>query len=217
MEGTFKTYFACFQQTVGSISRDLNTSYPLVVQSLLFCETGASGLTRAFYDVAINGEAMVTYKADNSTWVALKKDKVAVYIQDYLNKDTAATLHSLLMLSCVQALQSFLQVGKATVDRQVLPDGVVFAQKSSIPDSLLLVCRVTNFHPRHITVSWLKDGKELSANSTGILPNYDITHQIRVLWLLIQRTLIIMLVKYNTAPGETKLLQSPGAKVQTKL
>ncbi|XP_007437022.1 antigen-presenting glycoprotein CD1d-like [Python bivittatus] len=181
MESVFRTYFAGFQQTVINITHTLNGSYPIVVQSLLFCETDSIGLTRAFYDAALNGEAVVTYQADKSMWFALKKDKTGLYIQDFLNQDngTTTTLHNLLTTKCIEALHNFLQAGKATVDRQVPPDGMVFTEKSSVPDSQLLVCRVTGFHPRQINVSWLQDGTEVSAESTGILPNHDVTYQIR--------------------------------------
>ncbi|XP_053234938.1 uncharacterized protein LOC128408910 isoform X3 [Podarcis raffonei] len=63
------------------------------------------------------------------------------------------------------------------------PDYQVFTHKTPpAPDSLLLVCRVTGFYPRPINVSWLQDDKELPSsdfNSTEILPNHDLTYQIR--------------------------------------
>ena len=58
----------------------------------------------------------------------------------------------------------------------------VFARSPS-PTQLLLVCRVTGFYPRPISVAWLRDGQEVppgpALNTTAILPNADLTYQLR--------------------------------------
>lgn len=59
----------------------------------------------------------------------------------------------------------------------------VFARAPS-PAQLLLVCHVTGFYPRPISVAWLRDGQEVlpgPALTTGaILPNSDLTYQLRI-------------------------------------
>lgn len=68
------------------------------------------------------------------------------------------------------------------------PVAVVFAREPPLTPGLLtpslhLVCRVTGFHPQPIHVSWLRDGEKVAPgprmSSTGILPNADLTYQLR--------------------------------------
>uniref|UniRef100_A0A670IP13 Ig-like domain-containing protein n=1 Tax=Podarcis muralis TaxID=64176 RepID=A0A670IP13_PODMU len=148
---------------------------PFVVQSLIFCESTSNGTTRGFYDAALEGESIVTFSADNGSWVALQDNAMAAYVQQILNGDkgTAGTLQKLLLGQCIGAHNTFLETGKEAVFTHKTPPA---------PDSLLLVCRVTGFYPRPINVSWLQDDKELPSsdfNSTEILPNHDLTYQIR--------------------------------------
>ncbi|XP_074952721.1 antigen-presenting glycoprotein CD1d-like isoform X1 [Phalacrocorax aristotelis] len=62
------------------------------------------------------------------------------------------------------------------------PVATVFA-RTPRPDQLLLVCRVTGFYPRPISVAWLRDGQEVppgpALNTSTILPNADLTYQFR--------------------------------------
>ncbi|XP_077776533.1 antigen-presenting glycoprotein CD1d-like isoform X1 [Podarcis muralis] len=180
-----KGYFLGFVQTINKMVVFLKGSYPFVVQSLIFCESTSNGTTRGFYDAALEGESIVTFSADNGSWVALQDNAMAAYVQQILNGDkgTAGTLQKLLLGQCIGAHNTFLETGKEAVQRQVSPDYQVFTHKTPpAPDSLLLVCRVTGFYPRPINVSWLQDDKELPSsdfNSTEILPNHDLTYQIR--------------------------------------
>ncbi|XP_026502118.1 antigen-presenting glycoprotein CD1d2-like, partial [Terrapene carolina triunguis] len=66
------------------------------------------------------------------------------------------------------------------------PVAVVFARApppAGTPAPVLLVCRVTGFYPRPVRVAWLQDGEEVGPggrlNSSGILPNADLTYQLR--------------------------------------
>ncbi|XP_051649088.1 T-cell surface glycoprotein CD1b-1-like [Manacus candei] len=62
-----------------------------------------------------------------------------------------------------------------------LPVATVFARTPS-PHQLLLVCHVTAFYPRPISVAWLRDGQEVppgpQLNTSPILPNADLTYQL---------------------------------------
>ncbi|KAJ6668165.1 hypothetical protein lerEdw1_015542 [Lerista edwardsae] len=185
LEKIAKIYLEGFNGTVSNIILALNISYPAVAQSLMFCEIQPNGTARGFYNGAGNGEALVTFVAEAGAWVPQKKDPAALSIADYLNKNkgTMATLQSL-SNQCIKVLKTFLQTGRSAVERQERPAAVVFAHASPTgPDSLLLVCRVTGFYPRPIKVSWLQDDQEMPdsslVNSTQILPNHDLTYQIR--------------------------------------
>uniref|UniRef100_A0A8U7MER7 Uncharacterized protein n=1 Tax=Corvus moneduloides TaxID=1196302 RepID=A0A8U7MER7_CORMO len=62
-----------------------------------------------------------------------------------------------------------------------LPVATVFARTPSL-DQLLLVCHVTGFYPRPISVAWLRDGQEVPPgpvlNTSAVLPNADLTYQL---------------------------------------
>uniref|UniRef100_A0A8C8BCX7 Ig-like domain-containing protein n=1 Tax=Otus sunia TaxID=257818 RepID=A0A8C8BCX7_9STRI len=66
---------------------------------------------------------------------------------------------------------------------QELPVATVFA-RTPRPDQLLLICHVTGFYPRPISVAWLQDGQEVppgpALNTSAILPNADLTYQLRI-------------------------------------
>ncbi|NXS23128.1 CD1A protein, partial [Mystacornis crossleyi] len=63
-----------------------------------------------------------------------------------------------------------------------VPVATVFARAPSL-DRLLLVCHVTGFYPRPISVAWLRDGWEVPPgpvlNTSTVLPNADLTYQLR--------------------------------------
>ncbi|XP_061475021.1 T-cell surface glycoprotein CD1b3-like isoform X2 [Rhineura floridana] len=115
-----KGYFVGFRKTINYIALATKASYPFVVQSLIFCEIATNGAKRGFYDSAANGESLVTFSADDSTWVAQKENPMAVYTQQTLNrdKDTIAILRLLLLGQCIRARENFLQNGKEAVQRQ---------------------------------------------------------------------------------------------------
>lgn len=183
LEMIIKTYLIGFNRTLHEIFH--NVSYPAVVQSLIFCEIEPNGTARGFYVAAENGESFVIFSPDAGIWTSQKKDLLPQSVANYLNQDkgTIAGLKSLFSLFS-KVLKIYLQTGKAALERKELPVVVVFARESlSGPDSLLLVCRVTSFYPHPINVSWLQDEKEMPdrsmINSTEVLPNHDLTYQIR--------------------------------------
>ncbi|XP_067412543.1 antigen-presenting glycoprotein CD1d-like, partial [Emydura macquarii macquarii] len=161
---------------------------PFVTQSSIGCQLHPNGTSRGFYDAAVDGEGFISFDMEAGTWVARQRDKLALDIQDRLNKDrfTAITIQFLLNTTCVTVIKSFVQYGRESLERQERPVAVVFARASppaGTPAPLLLVCRVTGFHPRPIHVAWLQDGEEVEPgwrlNSTGTLPNADLTYQQR--------------------------------------
>ncbi|XP_062456856.1 T-cell surface glycoprotein CD1b-3-like isoform X2 [Rhea pennata] len=94
----------------------------------------------------------------------------------------SVTLQYLLNDTCKDHMKKLILSGKKDLERQVKPAAVVFARTPE-PGRLLLVCRVTGFYPRPVSVTWLRDGEEVppgpELNSTPILPNADLTYQMR--------------------------------------
>ncbi|XP_065419156.1 antigen-presenting glycoprotein CD1d-like [Chrysemys picta bellii] len=176
-----------FSRTVNTIAQQQGKGYPIVIQGSLGCELHPNGTSRGFYDIGVNGEDFISFDAVAGKWVARQGDKLALYARDLLNQDKAAamTLQFLLRTS-VNQLESFVQHGKESLERQERPVAVVFARvppPAGTPAPVLLVCRVTGFYPRPVHVAWLQDGEEVAPggwlNSSGILPNADLTYQLR--------------------------------------
>ncbi|XP_039373149.1 T-cell surface glycoprotein CD1b-3-like isoform X8 [Mauremys reevesii] len=162
---------------------------PFVTQGSLGCELHPNGTSRRFYDGGVNGEDFISLDVDAGKWVARQGDNVvARYTRDLLNQDkgTVSQLQLLLSMTCIKLNKSFVQHGNESLARQERPVAVVFARAppaAGTPAPVLLVCRVTGFYPRPVRVAWLQDGEEVvpggRLNSSGILPNADLTYQLR--------------------------------------
>ncbi|CAM4658208.1 antigen-presenting glycoprotein CD1d [Caretta caretta] len=181
-------YLFNFNRTVNRIAQQQGMAYPFITQGSLGCELHPNGTSRGFDDTGVNGEDFISFDADAGKWVARQGDKLALYARDLLNldKSTAITLQFLLRMTCVNQIKSFVQHGKESLERQERPVAVVFARApppAGTPAPLLLVCRVTGFYPRPVRVAWLQDGEEVGPggrlSSSGILPNADLTYQLR--------------------------------------
>nr|XP_032620475.1 antigen-presenting glycoprotein CD1d-like [Chelonoidis abingdonii] len=161
---------------------------PFVIQASIGCELHPNGTSRQFCDAAVNGEDFISFSVDEGTWVAQHRHKLALNSRDFLNQDksTTAMAQFLLRTMCINDLKSFVQYGKESLERQERPVAVVFARApppARTPAPVLLVCRVTGFYPRPVRMAWLQDGEEVvpgwRLNSSGILPNVDLTYQLR--------------------------------------
>uniref|UniRef100_A0A452GQY4 Ig-like domain-containing protein n=1 Tax=Gopherus agassizii TaxID=38772 RepID=A0A452GQY4_9SAUR len=156
--------------------------HPFVLQASIGCELHPNGTSRQFCDAAVNGEDFISFSVDEGTWVARHRHKLALISRDFLNQDksTTAMAQFLLRTTCINELKSFVQYGKESLERQGEAGS---PPPSGTPALVLLVCRVTSFYPRPVRVAWLQDGEEVAAgwrlNSSGILPNADLTYQLR--------------------------------------
>uniref|UniRef100_A0A8C3XP95 Ig-like domain-containing protein n=1 Tax=Chelydra serpentina TaxID=8475 RepID=A0A8C3XP95_CHESE len=181
-------YVSKFILLVNKVVKDEGEHYPCVIQASIGSELHPNGTSRQFCDAAVNGENFISFSVDMGTWVAQRGEKVALNSRDFLNQDksTTAAVQFLLRTTCINELKSFVQYGKEPLERQERPVAMVFARApppAGTPAPFLLVCRVTGFYPRPVRVAWLQDGEEVAPgwrlNSSGILPNTDLTYQLR--------------------------------------
>ncbi|XP_052525927.1 antigen-presenting glycoprotein CD1d-like [Tympanuchus pallidicinctus] len=181
IESSIKSYVRDFSKLVQMYT---TVPYPFVFQSSIGCELQSNGTIRTFLDIAYEGQNFLRFCLDKGTWDQMQHNQLAA-IAEHLMMN-ASTLNEVIQVllnnTCVDILRIFIQAGKADLERQVPPIAVVFARTAG-PAQLLLVCRVTSFYPRPITVTWLRDGREVPpspALSTGaVLPNADLTYQLR--------------------------------------
>ncbi|XP_075570366.1 T-cell surface glycoprotein CD1b-3-like [Pelecanus crispus] len=148
------------------------------------CDLYPNGSYIKFYHLAYNAHDFLSFDVDNSCWERQQEGELASQVERQFNNFTgfSATLQHLLNVTCVEYMKKFIKYGRAALERQEPPVATIFT-RTPRPDQLLLVCRVTGFYPRSISVAWLRDGQEVppgpALNTSAILPNADLTYQLR--------------------------------------
>ncbi|NWS66297.1 CD1D protein, partial [Crotophaga sulcirostris] len=184
IENMIKIYLHEFHHLVNEGAMQMDVPYPFVAQCMAGCELYPNMTSRAFAYVAYNGQDFLSFNTDNATWLLSQDTTLSRYVQAVLQNYTAFTemVEILFNDTCVGDTEMLLRVGKAALERKEPPVATVFARTVS-PARLLLVCRVTGFYPRPISVAWLRDGQEVppgpDLNTSAILPNADLTYQLR--------------------------------------
>uniref|UniRef100_A0A8C3J895 Ig-like domain-containing protein n=1 Tax=Calidris pygmaea TaxID=425635 RepID=A0A8C3J895_9CHAR len=158
--------------------------YPFVIQCATGCDLYPNGSYTKFYHLAYNAHHFLSFDVDKSHWERQQESELAAKVESQFNTFTgfSATLQHLLNVTCIDHMKKFIEYGRADLERQELPVATVFA-RTPRPEQLLLVCHVTGFYPRPISVSWLRDGQEVppgpALNTSAILPNADLTYQLQ--------------------------------------
>ncbi|NXU14385.1 CD1D protein, partial [Pardalotus punctatus] len=158
--------------------------YPLVVQLRAGCVLYPNGTSWGFLNAGWDGRDLVAFKVDKQHWETQQPSQVAELVSKSLNRQKSVTVlleHLLGTWICQSNFLTLKKYGRATLERQELPVATVFARTPSL-DQLLLVCHITGFYPRPISVAWLRDGQEVppgpALNTSSILPNADLTYQL---------------------------------------
>ncbi|NXK00764.1 CD1D protein, partial [Corythaixoides concolor] len=184
IENMIKIYLQKFNHLINEGAMQKDVPYPFVAQCMAGCELYPNRTSRAFAYVGYNGQDFLRFNVDNATWLLSQDTNLSRYVQAVLQNYTAFSelVEVLFNDTCVDDMEVLLHYGKADLERQEMPVATVFARTPS-PAQLLLVCRVTGFYPRPISVAWLRDGQEVPPgpmlNTSAILPNADLTYQLR--------------------------------------
>ncbi|NXF55203.1 CD1D protein, partial [Oceanites oceanicus] len=179
-----KLFLRNFVRYVHEIAQQAQLDYPLVVQIRVGCMLHPNRTSRGFMDVAQGGRDLIAFEVERQHWETSHPSPLAELVRKSLSSQKAITgfLEHLLSTSCQTYILTLCKYGRADLERQELPVATVFA-RTPRPDQLLLVCRVTGFYPRPISVAWLRDGQEVppgpALNTSAILPNADLTYQLR--------------------------------------
>ncbi|NWU31960.1 CD1D protein, partial [Dyaphorophyia castanea] len=168
-----------------------NQHYPLVVQLRAGCVLYPNRTSRGFLNVSWNGRDLIAFEVDKELWEARQPSQLAERVSESLNRQKSVTVLLEYLVATWMCQSNFLTLkryGRATLERQGMPCparctvATVFARSPGL-DRLLLVCHVTGFYPRPISVAWLRDGWEVppgpALNTSTILPNADLTYQLR--------------------------------------
>ncbi|KGL97171.1 Antigen-presenting glycoprotein CD1d, partial [Charadrius vociferus] len=184
LQNLFRVYVHNFILSLSGDAGLYQTPYPFVIQCATGCDLYPNGSYTKFYHLAYNAHNFLSFHVDSSHWEREQERELAAHVERQFNTFTgfSATLQHLLNVTCVDHMKKFIEYGRAALERQELPVATVFARTPK-PDQLLLVCHVTGFYPRPISVAWLQDGQEVppgpALNTSTILPNSDLTYQIR--------------------------------------
>ncbi|NXS53260.1 CD1D protein, partial [Brachypteracias leptosomus] len=158
--------------------------YPLVAQFRAGCVLHPNRTSWGFMYIAKDGRDLIAFEVERQRWEPQQPSPVAELFTKSLNNQRSITalLVHILSISCQSSILTLCRYGEADLERQEPPMATVFARAPS-PAQLLLVCRVTGFYPRPISVAWLQDGQEVplgpALNTSTILPNADLTYQLR--------------------------------------
>uniref|UniRef100_A0A8D2PVF5 Ig-like domain-containing protein n=1 Tax=Zosterops lateralis melanops TaxID=1220523 RepID=A0A8D2PVF5_ZOSLA len=157
-----------FIRFVHEIVQQTEEHYPLVVQFRAGCVLYPNTTSQGFLNVGWRGKDLVAFEVDKQHWEAQQPSQVAELVSKSLNKNKSVRV----LLKLAPRLCSH---------SPELPVATVFTRSPRL-DQLLLVCHVTGFYPRPISVAWLRDGQEVPPgpvlNSSPILPKADLTHQL---------------------------------------
>uniref|UniRef100_UPI003AABED2E major histocompatibility complex class I-related gene protein-like n=1 Tax=Centroberyx gerrardi TaxID=166262 RepID=UPI003AABED2E len=139
-------------------------------------ETGdiISGYEQFGYD----GEDWLVLDLKILTWIAPTPQ--AVITKQKWNNDKArlAFLQNFYTTECIYWLKKYVDYGKSTLQRTVLPSVSLLQKSPSSPVS----CHATGFYPDRGMLFWRRDGEELQdlMDQGEILPNHDGTFQTSV-------------------------------------
>ncbi|KAM6300995.1 antigen-presenting glycoprotein CD1d-like [Aegotheles albertisi] len=184
LENLFRIYFHNFFLSMSGDASLYQIPYPFVFQCAAGCDLYPNGSYTRFYHLAYNNHDFLSFDVDNSRWERRQESDLAAQVERQFNTFVgfSTTLQHLLDFTCVDHMKKFIEYGKTDLERQEQPVATVFARTPS-PAQLLLVCRVTGFYPRPISVAWLRDGQEVppgpALNTSALLPNADLTYQLR--------------------------------------
>ncbi|NWI29167.1 CD1D protein, partial [Sula dactylatra] len=180
----YKLFLRNMVRYIHEMSQQAQMDYPLVVQIRAGCVLQPNRTSWGFMDVGEGGRDLTAFKMEWQRWEPLQPSQLAQLVSKSLTSKKAVTgfLEHLLFISCQSFILTLCRYGRTDLERQELPVATVFARTPK-PDQLLLVCHVTGFYPRPISVAWLRDGQEVppgpELNTSAILPNADLTYQLR--------------------------------------
>ncbi|NXI33717.1 CD1A protein, partial [Sterrhoptilus dennistouni] len=158
--------------------------YPLVVQGRAGCVLYLNTTSQPFLNIGLGGRDLVDFEVHKQLLEARQPSQVAELVSKSLNKKSVIVFleYLLSIWVCKSNFLALKRYGREILERQELPVASVFTRIPSL-DQLLLICHVTGFYPRPISVAWLRDGQEVppgpALNTSPILPNADLTYQLR--------------------------------------
>ncbi|KAL3984332.1 olfactory receptor [Sarotherodon galilaeus] len=150
-----------------------------VIQRISGCEwdentDSVTGVLKYGY----NGEDFLEFDMKTLSWIALKPEADMIKLKWDADWIRTITNKDFLTQTCAEWLKMYVDNGKRSLHRTVLPSVSLLQKSSSSPVS----CHAAGFYPDRAVMFWRKDGDEIhdGVEKGDILPNDDGTFQINV-------------------------------------
>ncbi|XP_032173016.1 T-cell surface glycoprotein CD1a-like [Mustela erminea] len=156
--------------------------YPFQVQLAGGCELHFGEPSVGFMRIAHQGSDLVSFQ-NTSWWPSPTGGSRAQQFCRLLNEDHEDNelMHKLIIDYCPRYLSSLLDAGKADLQRQVSPEAWLSTGTSTSPGHLLLVCCISGFYPKPVSVMWMQGEQEQQGTRRGdVLPHADGTWYLQV-------------------------------------
>ncbi|XP_078146569.1 major histocompatibility complex class I-related protein 1-like isoform X2 [Centroberyx gerrardi] len=169
-----------FKAELETLKQRFNQTGGVHTYQIMFgCEwDDETGEVNGFGQHGYDGEDWLVLDLKTQTWIAAKPQ--AVITKEGWNNDKAAIEGwiNYLTTECIDWLKKYVDYGKSTLQRTVLPSVSLLQKTPSSPVS----CHATGFYPDRGMLFWRRDGEELQdlMDQGEILPNHDGTFQTRV-------------------------------------
>uniref|UniRef100_UPI003AAB32DB class I histocompatibility antigen, F10 alpha chain-like n=1 Tax=Centroberyx gerrardi TaxID=166262 RepID=UPI003AAB32DB len=130
------------------------------------------------YQDGYDGEDFIAFDLKTLTWIAPTPQAFITKLKLDPNKAHSANLNNYFTTECIDWVKKYVDYGKSTLQRTVLPSVSLLQKTPSSPVS----CHATGFYPDRVMLSWMKDGEEVQdlMDQGEILPNHDGTFQTSV-------------------------------------
>ncbi|XP_065325872.1 major histocompatibility complex class I-related gene protein-like [Pelmatolapia mariae] len=125
-----------------------------------------------------DGKDFISFDLKKETWVAPKQQAHMTKMKLDSNKATITQYKNYLTQECPEWLKKYVNYGRSSLMRTVLPSVSLLQKSSSSP----VTCHATGFYPNRAEMVWKKDGVEFheGVNKGEILTNNDGTFQMSV-------------------------------------
>nr|ALO19880.1 MHC class Ia antigen [Monopterus albus] len=150
-----------------------------VFQWMYSCEwDDETGEVNGYEQYGYDGEDFISFDLKTETWTAPTPQAVITKNKWDNNKAWIAQAKNYLTRECPEWLKKYVDFGRSSLMRTVLPSVSLLQKTPSSPIS----CHATGFYPNRAEMFWRKDGEELheDVDKGEILPNNDGTFQMSV-------------------------------------
>ncbi|XP_053774925.1 T-cell surface glycoprotein CD1a isoform X2 [Desmodus rotundus] len=156
--------------------------YPFEIQATVGCELHSGEVKLDFWRLAYQGSELLSLQ--NNTWLPSPEGGTRAQQMCTLINHYTVTKHMMLRIlsdTCPRYLLSALDAGKADLQRKVKPEAWLSTGPNPGPNHLLLVCHVSGFYPKPISVMWMgSEEAQQGSQQSDILPNADGTWYLQI-------------------------------------
>ncbi|XP_042072989.1 H-2 class I histocompatibility antigen, Q9 alpha chain isoform X4 [Haplochromis burtoni] len=150
-----------------------------IVQQMYGCEwDDETDEVNGYEQFGYDGEDFISFDLKTETWVAPVQQAVITKYKWDSNRALITQRKNYLTQICPEWLKKYVNYGRSSLMKTVLPSVSLFQKSSSSP----VTCHATGFYPDRAEMVWRKDGVEVheGVEKGEILTNNDGTFQISV-------------------------------------